>query len=211
MKSHNKFSKQLNLLIQFCAISMMLLLVTNPVGTAEGSLNTNNNIKLDQISIPQLMVKSLKIDTTTPTQGSSIKVTLQIFNNDTVGYNSSFTSFHITISNSSGDGPFRRSHTFYMVNQTFSISANSTKTFNENFLTSEGSYQLSSFVTFKGQLIPNSVYSTRLSVRGPPIGNLNELIFVAVGMLIFPVIIMILPSVIDVFRRKNHFNNNNKE
>ncbi len=172
-----------------------------------GTFNTQG-ITTDQIvHLPEVGVHKITVLTEKPEDGIPIDAVITVQNNDSIEYTDLKLSVSIT---EMALGPHGKpGEPISVANKTISrIEANSKQNVSIQFTAEYGEYSLTAYILLNDTMIPNSMKSTVLQVISKPIGDIPTLVYSLGSIVLALIVVLLLPSIVDRFRRYKHKNGN---
>jgi hypothetical protein len=112
------------------------------------------------------------------------------------------------VTNAHGEEP----ETIIVVNQSINaLPAEAITNYSATFNGVFGQYTLTSFLSLNDTMIPTSIHVSIIQILGPPIGDLNTLFYAIGGIFLVPIMFMLFPAILDVFRKKKHDKSESKD
>lgn len=211
--------KQVNIIILILLIFLSFTTSTSIASKNQVTSNHNNTFShgtllLSQF-LPHVYIINATLITDTPEDGSLLQLEVFIKNNDNISYTDlnllvNATKYDLTVQRLGLNKADNKGET--VANYTISlIEANQIKKIFINFALSYGQYQLTCYLVSQGIILPKALYSIPVDVLNKPVGDDETLIIALSSSVALLVLLIYVPSLIDVFKVNHSQNKKDKE
>lgn len=181
-----------------------LLLLSIGISAEQPTNHVNTNQLPPQVQVPQVEIVDVQLSNDLPEENETVSLELVIHNDDNLDYSQFDLVVVVTeVMDFGGPGLDSQPVTEVVANNSVSIitPGNNSQAVDAAFM--GGTYTLTAYLLFDGSQLPGSEYSLTIEVLGPPIGDDQTIALALVGITVFVFFLSFIPSIVDVFRRKN--------